>query len=93
CSNEERKYLVQIEQLLGFHIPRAIDNPLQSVHEEPLPTQIGKKMEVRNKGNSRAESNKRTGKKRSRRFKGTDKPKKSKKSFSKNESRSRNPNI
>ncbi|MHA2091523.1 MAG: DEAD/DEAH box helicase [Candidatus Kariarchaeaceae archaeon] len=58
CANEERKYFAMIEQLLGFHIPRALDNPVQSVNEEPLPTQfrkkkIGKTKSIRNKPRKR----------------------------------------
>lgn len=53
CANDERKYLAQIEQLLGFHIPRAIENPLQSVHEEPLPTQLGKGKGKKNNNSNR----------------------------------------
>lgn len=43
CQEDQRKYFAPIERLLGFHIPRAIDNPVQSMHEEPLPTDLKKK--------------------------------------------------
>ena len=35
CAFEERKYIPRIEQLMGINIPRAEENPLQSVHDEP----------------------------------------------------------
>jgi ATP-dependent RNA helicase RhlE len=51
CANEERKYFTMIEQLLGFHIPRALDNPVQSINDEPLPTQFRKKQIGKRKTN------------------------------------------
>lgn len=86
CQNDQRKYFPQIEQLLGFHIPRAIDNPFQSVHEEPLPTKLGVKLESRkrNKQSKMSEkSNRGSWKKKSRQNKEGDK-KKNYKKFLKN---------
>ena len=68
CANDQRKYFTMIEQLLGFHIPRALNNPFQSIHEEPLPTQLGKKKFDKTKDKSGGKIRKRSRKKRSQEF-------------------------
>ncbi len=76
CQDDQRKYFTQIEQLLGFQIPRASDNPFQSIHEEPLPTQFGKKAENKTKYKSNTKSRKNTRKKGARDFRSRDRKKK-----------------
>ena len=68
CENDQRKYFTKIEQLLGFHIPRALNNPFQSIYEEPLPTQLGKKKFDKTKNKSSSKTRKRGRKKRSQEF-------------------------
>ncbi|MCH8907503.1 MAG: DEAD/DEAH box helicase [Candidatus Heimdallarchaeota archaeon] len=68
CSNDERKYFAQIERLLGVHIPRALDNPLQSEFESPPPTQIATTKIGTKKSTTKTKSRRSSSKKEGREF-------------------------
>ncbi len=47
CSKDERKFLPQIEVLMGNHIPRAKENPFQSEFQEPILANLNRKVKPR----------------------------------------------